>query len=316
MGHARAILALADEADAAARRARRHRARPVGARDRSAGQEAHSTPRARRTRRRPPRAGEPDVHTRAARGASCACRSAPRSTSCARARAATIEIAFTNEDELKRIYELLDGNMKPEARSRKTPAAETGLALASTSGLQTSDRRSKMQATDRDGRLRRLSEQTRRWRARSGPERHTRPHDDPDPGRLQDGGRCRCVRVGGRTGARPDGRFLHADRRRPVHLRPDRRRQRAERRLRDGRPAAAPRWPSRRFPQDGPRRRRSSAQIFRGGFDKLREAGVALLGGHTVQDPEIKFGYAVTGAVDPGADPDQRRRAGRATCCS
>lgn len=40
--------------------------------------------------------------------------------------------------------------------------------------------------------------------------------------------------------------------------------------------------------------------IFRGGFDKLREAGVALLGGHTVQDPELKFGYAVTGAIDPG----------------
>jgi len=40
-------------------------------------------------------------------------------------------------------------------------------------------------------------------------------------------------------------------------------------------------------------------QVFRGGFDKLVEAGVALLGGHTVQDPEIKFGYAVTGAVDP-----------------
>ena len=39
--------------------------------------------------------------------------------------------------------------------------------------------------------------------------------------------------------------------------------------------------------------------IFRGGYDKLREAGVALLGGHTVQDQEIKFGYAVTGAVDP-----------------
>jgi selenide,water dikinase len=31
----------------------------------------------------------------------------------------------------------------------------------------------------------------------------------------------------------------------------------------------------------------------------LREAGVSLLGGHTVQDPEIKFGYAVTGAIDP-----------------
>jgi selenide,water dikinase len=40
-------------------------------------------------------------------------------------------------------------------------------------------------------------------------------------------------------------------------------------------------------------------QIFRGGFDKLREAGVALLGGHTVRDPEVKFGYAVAGAVDP-----------------
>ncbi len=39
--------------------------------------------------------------------------------------------------------------------------------------------------------------------------------------------------------------------------------------------------------------------IFRGGFDKLREAGVALLGGHTVRDREIKFGYAVTGSIDP-----------------
>jgi selenide,water dikinase len=42
------------------------------------------------------------------------------------------------------------------------------------------------------------------------------------------------------------------------------------------------------------------AAVFRGGFDKLKEACVVLLGGHTVQDPEIKFGYAVTGAVDPG----------------
>ena len=39
--------------------------------------------------------------------------------------------------------------------------------------------------------------------------------------------------------------------------------------------------------------------IFQGGFGKLREAGVSLLGGHTVQDPEIKFGYSVTGAIDP-----------------
>jgi selenide,water dikinase len=40
-------------------------------------------------------------------------------------------------------------------------------------------------------------------------------------------------------------------------------------------------------------------QIFRGGFDTLREAGVSLLGGHTVRDREIKFGYAVSGSIDP-----------------
>jgi selenide,water dikinase len=39
--------------------------------------------------------------------------------------------------------------------------------------------------------------------------------------------------------------------------------------------------------------------IFRGGYDKLREANVVLLGGHTVTDTEIKFGYAVTGEIDP-----------------
>lgn len=39
--------------------------------------------------------------------------------------------------------------------------------------------------------------------------------------------------------------------------------------------------------------------VFAGGIEKLREAGVALLGGHTVQDGEIKFGYAVTGEVNP-----------------
>jgi selenide,water dikinase len=39
--------------------------------------------------------------------------------------------------------------------------------------------------------------------------------------------------------------------------------------------------------------------IFRGGLETLTSAGVALLGGHTVTDPEVKFGYAVTGEVDP-----------------
>ena len=41
------------------------------------------------------------------------------------------------------------------------------------------------------------------------------------------------------------------------------------------------------------------SSIFAGGLAKLKEAGVALLGGHTVQDAEVKFGYAVTGEVDP-----------------
>ena len=43
------------------------------------------------------------------------------------------------------------------------------------------------------------------------------------------------------------------------------------------------------------------SDIFKGGLQKLGEAGVALLGGHTVQDTEIKFGYAVTGEVEPTA---------------
>ena len=40
-------------------------------------------------------------------------------------------------------------------------------------------------------------------------------------------------------------------------------------------------------------------RIFAGGLEVLQRAGVALLGGHTVQDQEIKFGYAVTGEVHP-----------------
>src|SRR5947209_12058809 len=51
------------------------------------------------------------------------------------------------------------------------------------------------------------------------------------------------------------------------------------------------------FPEDGIETETIRA-IFRGGFDKLREAGVSLLGGHTVRDREIKFGYAVTGSID------------------
>ena len=41
------------------------------------------------------------------------------------------------------------------------------------------------------------------------------------------------------------------------------------------------------------------SQIMRGGLEKMREAGCAVLGGHSVNDPEIKFGYAVTGTIHP-----------------
>jgi selenide,water dikinase len=41
-------------------------------------------------------------------------------------------------------------------------------------------------------------------------------------------------------------------------------------------------------------------EILRGGADKAAEAGVAILGGHTVDDEEPKYGLAVTGRVHPG----------------
>jgi selenide,water dikinase len=40
-------------------------------------------------------------------------------------------------------------------------------------------------------------------------------------------------------------------------------------------------------------------EILRGGLSKMEEAEVALVGGHTVEDPEIKYGLAVTGVVHP-----------------
>ena len=40
-------------------------------------------------------------------------------------------------------------------------------------------------------------------------------------------------------------------------------------------------------------------EILRGGLDKMQEAGVALMGGHSVTDTEMKYGLAVTGVVHP-----------------
>lgn len=40
-------------------------------------------------------------------------------------------------------------------------------------------------------------------------------------------------------------------------------------------------------------------RILAGGLSKMMEASCTVIGGHSVRDPEIKFGYAVTGMIDP-----------------
>ena len=40
-------------------------------------------------------------------------------------------------------------------------------------------------------------------------------------------------------------------------------------------------------------------RILKGGAEKMREAGCVILGGHSIADDEIKFGYCVTGTVHP-----------------
>jgi len=40
-------------------------------------------------------------------------------------------------------------------------------------------------------------------------------------------------------------------------------------------------------------------EILLGGLSKMKEAGVALVGGHSIEDPEIKYGLAVTGVIHP-----------------
>ena len=54
-------------------------------------------------------------------------------------------------------------------------------------------------------------------------------------------------------------------------------------------------------------------EILRGGLDKMREAGVLLIGGHSVEDDEPKYGLSVTGVIHPekvlfnrGAKPGDR----------
>lgn len=40
-------------------------------------------------------------------------------------------------------------------------------------------------------------------------------------------------------------------------------------------------------------------RMLRGGIDKMKEAGVEVIGGHSIKDAEIKFGFSVTGIIHP-----------------
>ncbi|GIE94540.1 selenide, water dikinase SelD [Paractinoplanes rishiriensis] len=52
-------------------------------------------------------------------------------------------------------------------------------------------------------------------------------------------------------------------------------------------------WPRDRLPME------MAAEVLRGGLDVAREAGCPVAGGHSVDDPEPKYGMAVTGVADP-----------------
>ena len=51
------------------------------------------------------------------------------------------------------------------------------------------------------------------------------------------------------------------------------------------------------YPNDGDIN--ALSEILRGGVEKLREADTALLGGHSISESDIKFGYAITGLINP-----------------
>ena len=53
------------------------------------------------------------------------------------------------------------------------------------------------------------------------------------------------------------------------------------------------------FPEKGPPGLEVLGQILAGGYHKADEAGVVILGGHTVDDKEPKYGLAVTGVAHP-----------------
>ena len=57
-------------------------------------------------------------------------------------------------------------------------------------------------------------------------------------------------------------------------------------------------------------------QVLLGGLDKMREADVLLVGGHSVKDDELKYGISVTGSIHPDKVLLNRgARAGDAKIC-
>ncbi len=54
-------------------------------------------------------------------------------------------------------------------------------------------------------------------------------------------------------------------------------------------------------------------EILRGGADAVAAAGASIVGGHSIDDPEPKYGLAVTGIVRPARRAHQRRRRAPAT---
>ena len=163
--------------------------------------------------------------------------------------------------------------------------------------------------------LRRLSEQSRLGRPGAGPASLASPDGPERAGRLRDQRRRRRLPISRRSGARPDGRLLHADRRRSVRFRPDRGDERAQRRLRDGRRRRSRRSTSRPSPIDK-LDAACCAAILEGGAAIAREAGVAILGGHTVKDDEPKYGMAVTGTIRPDCNRQQLRSPARRSAAS
>ena len=161
---------------------------------------------------------------------------------------------------------------------------------------------------------RRLRLQDPAGRARGRRPRPGRPDLAGPARRARHRRRCRRHDRRARPRGRGDRRLLHSRRRRPLRLGPDRRGQRALRRLRDGRPPVLAvnllSLAARKVPFSVAR------EVLRGGLDVAAAAGCLVGGGHSVDAPEPNYGMAVTGVAHPDRllrnDSGRRRAAAHA----